>query len=156
MGTKIRLKLPLTLAIIEGLLVGVGDGFFVLPVSYIEECVEVKGNEDGYGGQGNRLLNIRDKLVQCISLRNLYETGGKGSAVEQAVIVNMGSQQVGLVVDNVVGEMQAVMKNLGSVYRKTEGISGATILGDGQIALIVDVPQLVEGVERREMRQTGV
>jgi two-component system chemotaxis sensor kinase CheA len=156
MGTKIRLKLPLTLAIIEGLLVGVGDGFFVLPVSYIEECVEVKGNEDGYGGQGNRLLTIRDKLVPCISLRNLYETGGKGSAVEQAVIVNMGSQQVGLVVDNVVGEMQAVMKNLGSVYRKTEGISGATILGDGQIALIVDVPQLVEGVERREMRQTGV
>ncbi|HAR95967.1 MAG TPA: chemotaxis protein CheA [Deltaproteobacteria bacterium] len=155
MGTKIRLKLPLTLAIIEGLLVGVGDGFFVLPVSYIEECVEVKGNEDGYGEQGNRLLNIRDKLVPCISLRNLYETGGKGSAVEQAVIVNMGSQQVGLVVDNVVGEMQAVMKNLGSVYRKTEGISGATILGDGQIALIVDVPQLVEGVERRERRQVG-
>jgi two-component system, chemotaxis family, sensor kinase CheA len=154
-GTKIRLKLPLTLAIIEGLLVGVGDGYFVLPVSYIEECVEVKGNEDGQGDEGNRLLNIRDKLVPCISLRNLYETGSKGSTVEQAVIVNMGSQKVGLVVDNVVGEMQAVMKNLGSVYRKTEGISGATILGDGQIALIVDVPQLVEGVERREMRQRG-
>lgn len=129
-------------------MVAVGDGFFVLPVSYIEECVEVK-NEEGY--TGNRLLNIRDRLVPCIALRHLYETGGTRSAVEQAVIVSTGAQKVGLVVDNVVGEMQAVMKNLGSVYRKTEGISGATILGDGQIALIVDVPQLVEGVERQEM-----
>jgi two-component system, chemotaxis family, sensor kinase CheA len=194
-GTKITLKLPLTLAIIEGLLVGVGDGFFVLPVSYIEECVEVKANKEGLTHQGSRLLDVRGRLVPCISLKNLYEKDGEGSAtdsqssefpgasryhenpssshseregeartalpgeegatraplVEQAVIVNTGAQKVGLVVDNVVGEMQAVMKNLGSVYRKTEGISGATILGDGQIALIVDVPQLVEGVERREM-----
>lgn len=150
-GTKITLKLPLTLAIIEGLLVGVGDGFFVLPVSYIEECVEVKRSDEGQPDQGNRLLNIRDRLVPCISLRNLYETEGSSASVEQAVIVSMGAQKVGLVVDNVVGEMQAVMKNLGTVYRKTEGISGATILGDGQIALIVDVPQLVEGVERQEM-----
>jgi two-component system, chemotaxis family, sensor kinase CheA len=150
-GTKITLKLPLTLAIIEGLLVGIGDGFFVLPVSYIEECVEVKNNENGFSRGGNRLLDVRDKLVPCISLRNLYEKEGERQATEQAVIVNTGSQKVGLVVDNVVGEMQAVMKNLGSVYRKTEGISGATILGDGQIALIVDVPQLIDTVERQEM-----
>lgn len=149
-GTKIRLKLPLTLAIIEGLLVGVGDGFFVLPVSYIEECVEVKTGNEGFAGQGNRLVDVRGRLVPCISLRNLYDKDGRGSGVEQAVIVNAGAQKVGLVVDAVVGEMQAVMKNLGTVYRKTEGISGATILGDGQIALIVDVPQLIETVERQE------
>lgn len=149
-GTRIRLKLPLTLAIIEGLLVGIGDAFFVLPVSFIEECVEIKTGENGRGGQRSALMDVRGGLVPCINLRSVYLTAGERPSVQQAVIVKAGAQKVGLVVDNVVGEMQAVMKNLGSMYRKTEGISGATILGDGRIALIVDVQQLVETMERQE------
>lgn len=151
MGAKIRLKLPLTLAIIEGLLVGVGEGLFVLPVSYIEECVEVSGEKE-FATQGSTLLDVRGRLVPCINLGSVYLTAGERPAIQQVVIVNTAGHGVGLVVDKVVGEMQAVMKNLGSMYRNTEGISGATILGDGQIALVVDVPQLIEGVERREIR----
>jgi two-component system, chemotaxis family, sensor kinase CheA len=141
-GTTITLSLPLTLAIIEGLLVKVGEDCFVLPLSSVEECVELI--RDQVSGRHRRyILDVRGKVVPYIRLREQFSINGTPPAIEQIVIVKHEGHQVGFVVDHVIGEHQTVIKNLGRVYRDVENISGATILGDGSVALIVDIPKLV-------------
>ena len=148
-GTTITLKLPLTLAIIDGLLVQVGDGHFVLPLSIVEECVELT-REDVARTHGRQITFVRDEIVPYIRLRERFVTNGNGPDVEQIVITGSSGGRVGFVVDKVIGEHQTVIKNMGKMYRQVDAISGATILGDGTVALIVDVPKLVEGVESQE------
>ncbi|MBI5675802.1 MAG: chemotaxis protein CheA [Nitrospirae bacterium] len=141
-GTTITLVLPLTLAIIEGLLVTIGEEYFVLPLSSVEECVELIQKEVSET-RGRHILNVRGKAVPYIRLREQFSISGIPPAIEQIVIVKHGGDQVGLVVDNVIGGHQTVIKNLGWIYRSAEGISGATILGDGSVALILDIPKLL-------------
>ena len=148
-GTSITLKLPLTLAIIDGLLVKVGDGHFVLPLSVVEECVELT-REDVARAHGRHITYVRGEIVPYIRLRERFVIDGDHPAVEQIVITDSTGGKVGFVVDKVVGEHQTVIKNLGKMYRNVEGISGATILGNGTVALIMDVPKLVQGVEVQE------
>lgn len=141
-GTTITIRLPLTLAIIEGLQVQVAGGFFVIPLSLVEECVELHG-KDVDPTRKQQIINLRGELVPYIHLRSWFEMDGKPPAIEQIVITGVEGQRVGIVVDQVIGEHQTVIKSLGSVYRNVEGISGATIKGDGTLALILDVPRLV-------------
>lgn len=141
-GTDIRIRLPLTLAIIEGLQVDIVGAKFIFPLSLVEECVELK-REDAESVNGRRLANVRGELIPYISLRNWFSVVGDRPLIEQIVITNMGGHRVGFVVDYVVGEHQTVIKSLGKVYRGIEGISGATILGDGSVALILDAAKLV-------------
>ncbi|MEW6419551.1 MAG: chemotaxis protein CheA [Nitrospirota bacterium] len=149
-GTTITLKLPLTLAIIEGLLVKIGAEYFVLPLSAVEECVELT-HEDVVKAHGRHLANVRGQIVPYIRLREQFKINGERPAIEQIVIVGVEGQRGGFVVDNVIGEHQTVIKNLGGMYKNTKGISGATILGDGTVALILDIPKLVESVEQKEV-----
>ncbi len=146
-GTTITLKLPLTLAIIDGLLVKIEDSFFVIPLAAIEECVELT-REDVKNAHGRDVIYIRGDMVPYIHLRNRFAMTGTPPAIEQIIINRVGDDRVGLVVDQVVGEHQTVIKNLGKFYRHIKEVSGATILGDGTVALIVDVPQLVSQVIR--------
>ncbi len=148
-GTTITLKLPLTLAIIDGLLVKVGDGYFVMPLSMVEECVELT-HEDVLRAHGRHLTHVRGRIVPYIRLRERFLINGNAPAQEQVVITEVGGGSVGLVVDRVIGEHQTVIKNLGRMYRDIDEISGATILGDGTVALIMDVPKLVKGTELQE------
>jgi two-component system chemotaxis sensor kinase CheA len=141
-GTTIRLRLPLTLAIIEGLMVGVGDAKYVLPMSLVEECVELT-REDVERSHGNSLATVRGELVPYLRLREWFAIVGERPAIEQIVIVSVEGTRFGFVVDAVVGQHQTVIKTLGHMYRQTEGLSGATILGDGTVALIVDVSALI-------------
>ncbi len=145
-GTTISLKLPLTLAIIDGLLVLIGASYYVIPLSSVEECVDLK-RTDAEKSNAKRLTYIRGELVPYISLRERFEINGHPPAVEQIVITEVGNAKVGFVVDKVIGEHQTVIKNLGKIYRNVEGISGATILGDGSVALILDVGRLAEITE---------
>ena len=149
MGTTITLKLPLTLAIIDGLLVEVGDGRYVLPLSIVEECVELT-REDVAGAHGRHITHVRGEIVPYILLRQSFAITGNAPEVQQIVITESPGGKVGFVVDKVIGEHQTVIKNMGRVYRNVDVISGATILGDGTVALIMDVPKLVQGVEARE------
>jgi len=144
-GTTITIRLPLTLAIIEGLQIQVGDGFFVIPLSLVEECVELHQQDVDPSGR-KRIINLRGELVPYISLRRWFDIEGESPEIEQIVITGVEGRRIGIVVDHVIGEHQTVIKSLGRVYRDVEGISGATIKGDGSLALILDVPRLVRSV----------
>ena len=148
-GTEITLKLPLTLAIIDGLLVKIGGESFVLPLSFVKECVELTAL-DKKNVHGRNLANVRGEIVPYINLRECFLTKGEPPAIEQIVITETDGRRIGLVVDKVIGGHQTVIKNLGTIYRDVEGISGATILGAGTVALILDVPGLVRFTERDE------
>jgi len=154
-GTTITLKLPLTLAIIDGLLVKVGEEYYVMQLSVVKECVELTAKDRAKASGGN-LANVRGQLVPYIRLRDQFSLGGELPGIEQIVITEVDDTRVGFVVDVVIGEHQTVIKSLGSMYRGVEGLSGATILGSGTVALILDVPKLVSMVCIDEMNVCAV
>jgi two-component system, chemotaxis family, sensor kinase CheA len=145
-GTTITLKLPLTLAIIDGLLVTIGQDSFVLPLSSVEECIELT-QRDIENAHGRHLINVRGKIISYINLRERFCIETEKPAIEQVVVAEINGNLVGFVVDKVLGQYQTVLKSLGNLYKKVEGISGATILGDGTVALILDISKLVEKEE---------
>ena len=145
-GTTLRIRLPLTLAIIEGLEVAVGDVSYVLPLSAVEECVELT-REDVERGHG--VAAVRGELVPYLRLRELFAVPGERPPIEQIAIVTVEGSRYGFAVDHVIGQHQTVIKSLGRMYRDVKGMSGATILGDGTVALIVDLPALVQGSAAR-------
>lgn len=153
-GSVITLKIPLTLAIIETLLVRIDQSFFVLPLSMVEECVELT-RADVQASHGRHLANVRGELTPYINLRTEFEIPHNQPDIEQIVILSVGGKRVGFVVDDVVGEHQTVIKSLGKLYRDVRGISGATILGDGTVALILDPGLLVHSVEQIEQELFG-
>lgn len=143
-GTRIRIRLPLTLAIIDGFLIGIGDARFVLPVDLIVECVELGGSlrqqacSRGY-------LDLRGEVLPLIWLRDLFDMPGEAPARrENIVVVHFGTQKVGLVVDQLIGEHQTVIRPLGSMFRALRGVGGSTILGNGDIALVLDLADLTQ------------
>lgn len=148
-GTRVTLKLPLTLAIIDGLLVRVGEGRYVVPLAAVEECVDL-GREHRSQSDGRNFLNIRDDIVPFVRLRDLFRVSQGASDDPKVVIVTSGGIRVGLVVDQVIGQYQTVIKSLSKLLDDVKGFSGATILGDGTVALILDVPHLIGFAQERE------
>lgn len=151
-GTVITLKLPLTLAIIDGLLVQIGDERYVVPLAAVEECVELTRQENERSA-GRNFLNIRDEIVAFIRLRQLFTLPGLTPDIQKVVIVALGESRIGLVVDQVIGQHQTVIKSLSRLHRDLEGFSGATILGDGGVALILDIPHLIQFARECETTQ---
>ncbi len=149
MGTTVTLKLPLTLAIIDGLLVKMAGDFFVMPLSAVEECVELT-KEDTAKAHGRHIANVRGEIIPYLRLREQFLIQSDRPEIEQIVITGVNGHRVGIVVDQVVGEHQTVIKSLGRYYKDVELVSGATILGDGTLALILDLAKLTEKVEREE------
>jgi two-component system, chemotaxis family, sensor kinase CheA len=151
-GLLVTLKIPLTLAIIEGLLVRIGREFFVVPLSSVDGCIEIRSDALSSLGQ-KRIISYRDELVPFVRLRDFFdfnaaESGAAEGEIEQIVIASAQEYRVGLVVDQVIGDYQTVIKPLGRMYRDVDGVSGATILGDGTVALILDVNRLAFVVQR--------
>ncbi|MGL1891670.1 MAG: chemotaxis protein CheA [Spirochaetaceae bacterium] len=147
--TKITLVLPITLAIIEGLLVKIAGDSYVIPLSSVEACVELKKENKDFNS-GKHVITFRDKLVPYIDLRTFFDVKSERESIEQIVIVNSNSSQIGLLVDTVVGGNQTVIKPLGSMYQHIKEISGAAILGNGSVALVFDIEQLVKVVQDLE------
>ncbi|WP_375263899.1 chemotaxis protein CheA [Palleronia sp.] len=143
LGTEVTLRLPLTLAIIEGLLVKVGDGPFVLPLSNVEECVELPRDEE-LRQSGRSLLRIRDQLVPFLNLDALFGFDRIDNPDRRVVITSVEGRRTGLVVDEVIGQHQTVIKPLSVYHRGIEGLAGSTILGDGSVALILDAAAIVK------------
>jgi two-component system chemotaxis sensor kinase CheA len=150
-GTTLTLRLPLTLAIIEGLLVRVADARYVVPLTAVEECVELSAEADSRS-KGRSFLNIRGDLVPFLRLRELFGETGDSDLHQKVVIVSQAETRVGLVVDQIIGSHQTVIKSLSKLHADAPSFSGATILGDGAVALILDVPQLIAAGQVREAR----
>jgi len=154
-GTTITLKIPLTLAIIESLLVKIGENHFVLPLAAVEECVELT-RADIESSHGRNLARVRGNLTPYIHLRDQFGIEGARPEIEQIVIVSVQGVRTGFVVDFVIGEHQTVIKPLGPLYQHVKGMSGATILGDGSVALILapgDLAQLAATSEQDRLAQ---
>ncbi|MDQ0132225.1 two-component system chemotaxis sensor kinase CheA [Neorhizobium galegae] len=148
-GSEISLAIPLTLAIIDGLLVRVGDGRYVIPLSAVEECLELSIEED-MRSRGRSFISLRDSLVPFLRLRDLFRTGTKPDPFQKVVVISTGSERVGLVVDQIIGDHQTVIKGMSKLHHDVATFSGATILGDGDVALILDVGHLVAEGQQQE------
>jgi two-component system chemotaxis sensor kinase CheA len=196
-GTTMRVRLPLTLAIIDGFLVGVGGSSFVVPLDMVVECVELSA-EETQAAHGRDHLNLRGEVLPFIRLKELFDipespapvldpesedlqqgagplsAGPQNGVVltpegaaalaadpelafilhppkrENVVVVQYAGHRAGLVVENLMGEFQTVIRPLGLVFNGLQGISGFTILGSGRVALILDVPGLVKRVSVRD------
>ncbi|MHC8287257.1 chemotaxis protein CheA [Pseudomonas sp. XS1P51] len=138
-GTTVRIRLPLTLAIIDGFQVMVGDEHFVLPLEQVIECVDLPPQEGRH-----HLINLRGEPLPFLRLRELFSISGASGGRESLVVLQHGANRAGLVVDQLVGEFQAVIKPLGMLFQRSRGLSGSTILGDGRVALILDVANLLQ------------
>jgi two-component system chemotaxis sensor kinase CheA len=148
-GTEITLRLPLTLAIIDGLLVRVGQGRYVIPLSAVEECVELPPEEE-MRASGRNFLNIRGELVPFLRLRKIFNAKTPPDKYQKVVVVSSNEMRVGLVVDQVIGDHQTVIKSLSKLHAGVGTFSGATILGDGSVALILEIAHLVARGQSRE------
>uniref|UniRef100_A0A7C4MND8 Chemotaxis protein CheA n=1 Tax=Desulfatirhabdium butyrativorans TaxID=340467 RepID=A0A7C4MND8_9BACT len=148
-GTTITLKLPLTMAIIDGLLVRIQDTHYILPLAAIEECVELT-RKDVEEAHGKHIASIRGEIVPYIHLRQLFEHDGDSPEIEQIVTARIDGGRIGFVVDQVIGQHQTVIKSISRMYNHIEYVSGATILGDGSVALILDLPKLVRHAEAKQ------
>jgi len=136
-GTTVTIRLPLTLAIIDGFLVGVGKSTFAIPLDMIEECIAFSAEP------GHNYTNLRGEVLPFIRLRQLFSVPGAPTRGENIVVLKHADQKAGLVVDTLLGEFQTVIKPLGQMFNQVKCISGSTILGSGEVALILDVPSLV-------------
>ncbi len=141
-GTRMALTIPLTLAIIDGLLVEIDNSSFVFPLQAVQECIELT-SEMRAVHNGQQMINNRGQTLPYVRLRKVFSIEGELPEIEQVVVVNTAEGAIGFLVDNVVGDLQTVIKSMGRVYHDLEGISGATILGDGSVALILDVGRLI-------------
>ncbi len=150
-GTTLRIRLPLTLAIIDGFLTGVADASYVVPLESVVECVELSAAQRERI-RGRHFINLRGEVLPFIRLRDYFALGGEAGRRENVVVVTYGGHKAGLIVDALVGEYQTVIKPLGQLFASLSGISGSTILGNGAVALILDVPSLVQRAVQQEMR----
>ena len=146
-GTTVTVRLPLTLAIIDGFLVGVGKAVYAIPLDMIEECIAFSAEP------GHDYTNLRGEVLPFVRLRELFALCSPPARTENIVVLKHADQKAGLVVDTLLGEFQTVIKPLGPMFSQVLCLSGSTILGSGEVALILDVPALISGCVNNEKRK---
>ena len=150
-GATIRIRLPLTLAIIDGFLVGVGGSSFIVPLDRVTECVEFPTDD-----RDRDHMNLRGEVLPFIRLNQLFGLDDDGVRRQSVVVVEQSGQRTGLVVDALLGEFQTVIKPLGPLFSSLKCVSGSTILGNGDVALILDVgPLVTEYADLERTRYAG-
>ncbi|TVQ72775.1 MAG: chemotaxis protein CheA [Chromatiaceae bacterium] len=156
-GTRITIRLPLTLAILDGMAVRLGDETFILPLTAIRESIQPKREQFKTVSGKGRVLNTSGEYLPLVVLQDIFELGQVGQSLEDSivVIVDTNEGRMALVVDELMAQQQVVIKSLETNYRKVRGVSGATILGDGRVALILDVDELVQLNQEMQPRRTG-
>lgn len=149
-GTTVRIRLPLTLAIIDGFLVDIAKNAYVLPLDMVVECVELNATQQ-LASRSSNYINLRGEVLPFIRLRDLFGVEGAPPRRESIVVLQYAGKQAGLMVDTLLGEFQTVIKPMGKLFSHLKGIAGSTILGSGEVALILDVPSLVQLAVNAEM-----
>jgi len=142
-GTTFSMRLPLTLAIIEGFLVGIDRSSYVVPLDMVVECLELSA-EDRLRVRESGYINLRGEVLPLLRLRDVFDVKGDPGKRENIVVVHYAGHRAGFVVDALLGEFQTVIKPLGRLFERLSGISGSTILGNGEVALILDAAALVQ------------
>lgn len=145
-GSTFTMRLPLTLAIIDGFLVKVGATHFVIPLDMVLECIELSTR---YRNEmhGNNYINLRNSILPLLNVREHFSTGNSSENLrENIIVVQYAGMRFGLIVEELHGEFQTVIKPLGKIFRQIRGISGSTILGSGEVALILDIPMLMNHI----------
>jgi two-component system, chemotaxis family, sensor kinase CheA len=150
-GTTVTIRVPLTLAIIQGFKVGVGDECYILPLDAVVECLELPSGETAAGTPFG-IVNLRGKPLPYVRLREHLCTGGERPARENVVVVRHGASTAGIAVDALHGESSTVIKPLGTMFKGIPGVAGSSILGNGKVALIRDVAGLLRETLRRASR----
>jgi two-component system, chemotaxis family, sensor kinase CheA len=148
-GTTVRIRLPLTLAIIDGFLVEVGKSSYVVPLDVVQECIELD-EEDRMAARERGFIKLRGEVLPLVLLSEHFEVKSSALRRENVVVVKYADKQAGLVVDELKGEFQTVIKPLGKIFSSLRGIGGSTILGSGEVALILDVASLVNQATQKE------
>ena len=146
-GTTFTIRLPLTLAIIDGFAVKVDTETYVIPLGSVQECLELP--REKHRSQEGGVINLRGEALPFVRLRNLFGCGGSAPGREKIIVVEYQGGRAGLAADELLGEQQAVIKPLGGLFQGIRGVSGSTILGSGRVALILDVPALCGEAIRR-------
>jgi two-component system chemotaxis sensor kinase CheA len=149
-GTLTQMRLPLTLAIIDGFMVGVATARFIVPLDMVVECIELP--HDALIPDRPRYINLRGEVLPYVCLRHHFGIEGETVRRPSVVVVRSGEHKTGILVDNLHGEIQTVIKPMGGIFRHMRTISGTSILGTGDIALILDINQLVQGSIERSTR----
>jgi two-component system chemotaxis sensor kinase CheA len=149
-GTRVYIRLPLTLAIIDGFQVGVGHSHFVIPLNLVEECVEIDAPSAPEADPVAGHISLHGTVLPLIRLRDMFEIKQKAGRRQSVIVVRNAGKRVGIVVDDLLGELQAVIKPLSKLFNQLQGIGGSTILGTGKVALILDIPGLVQRMHTLE------
>jgi two-component system chemotaxis sensor kinase CheA len=147
--TTISLTLPFTLAIIEGLLVQINDSRLIFPMSAVTENVELHSSERRCKN-GRNVISVRGELITYVNLRSLFQMEGEVPEIEKIVIVVHEAQRVSFVVDRVLGTHQTVLQPLGRFFRNVIVASGTTIMGDGGVALILDIASIIKLADQQD------
>ena len=142
-GSLFTIRLPLTLAIIDGFLIQSGETKYIIPLEMIQECIELSKSYKEHM-RDNEFINLRDSILPILNVREYFKESASQTNRENVVVVRYGEYKMGLQVDELYGEFQTVIKPLGEIFENVAGISGGTILGSGEIALIFDIPKLIE------------
>ncbi len=151
-GTKIKIHLPLTLSIIDGFLVRVNGAYYVVPLDTVIECLEVS-KSDLNAKDGGNYLNLRGNALPYLKLRDFFNLKGDEPEISYVIVLNHLGGIAGLVVDDLIGEFQTVIKPLGEIFCELKWISGSTVLGSGEVAVILDVSNLIKNIRRKEEKQ---
>ncbi len=146
-GTRIDVRLPLTLAIIDGFLVGVGQSKFIFPLDAVVEVIESRPTETMVNASGCSVVGLRGQVLPIVSLRTLYSLESDVPGRSSVVVIQSGGRRYGVLVDALLGQHQTVIKPLSRMFRSLRGMSGSSILGNGEVALIFDVTSLCELAE---------
>jgi len=143
-GTRVEIRLPLTLAILDGMLVGVGDEIYVIPLNFVSESLRPEAANIKTIAGSSQVVRVREQYIPIVSLRQLFAVpGGQNTLTDSVLVVTEADgRRVALQVDSLLGHQQVVIKNLEEHYRHVFGVSGATILGDGRVSLILDAAEL--------------
>jgi two-component system chemotaxis sensor kinase CheA len=148
LGTTIQIRLPLTLAIIDGFLTQVGSVHYVLPLDVMVECIETPASCRASSTDISGVFDLRGEVLPYVDIRRAFGHAGDAPARQSMVVVRSNRTKVGLLVDRLLGEHQTVIKPLGAVFKHLQGIAGSTILGSGEVGLILEVPTLLQTISR--------
>lgn len=157
LGCTMSIRLPLTLAIIDGFLVGVADSSYVVPLDMVVECIELStADYESSISDKRNFINLRGEVLPYLKLRNEFECKGEPPARQNIVVMQYANQKIGLVVDKLIGEFQTVIKPLGKVFENVKGIGGFTILGSGSVALVLDVPRMMQLANMESIKEQAL
>jgi len=150
-GMCVTIRLPLTLAIIDGFIITLAGDYYIIPLEMLLECIELTEDYKEFIKEHN-FINLRDHVLPLLNLKEYfnYPVSSDSTKKENIVVVNFGTQKIGLIVDELLGEFQTVIKPMGKIFKNLKGIGGATILGDGRVSPILDIPVLLQYENQRK------